>query len=84
MMVSEKARNPSDMMANARQAITFRYPWESARYQRTKAVSGDKTKATEGMPRISCIRRGKGKSPAPAMENEYERISHAGREHKFN
>ena len=78
-IVGEKARNPSDMMANARQAMSLRFDGECVRGHRSKAVSGERTKAMEGMPRIPCRRNGKGKRPAPAMENEYERISQIGR-----
>jgi hypothetical protein len=51
-IVGKKARNPSDMMANARQAMTLRFELEIAQGHRNKAVNGERTKAMEGMPRI--------------------------------
>ena len=74
----KKARNPSDIVANATHAITFRFDGESPWDQRSKAARGERTKRTEGMPKIPCRRKGRGKRPAPAIEMEYERISHTG------
>jgi len=74
----EKARNPRDMMANATHAAALRWEGECVFDQRNRAVSGERTKKMEGIPKIPCRRKGKGKRPAPAMEMEYERISHAG------
>jgi len=59
--------------------MTLRFEGACARGHRSKAVSGERIKAIEGMPRIPCRRNGKGKRPAPAMANEYEKISHTGR-----
>jgi len=66
------------MMAKATHAMALRCEGARVFGQRRKAVRGESNRKNEGMPKIPCRRKGRGKRPAPAMEREYERINHTG------
>ena len=67
-MFGMKARNPRDMTKRLTRDMSRRCGIRRALVHKSKLNNGERTSRIEGIPRMRCNLRGKGKIPAPPME----------------